>query len=165
MAGAVLALLAGCGSEVGVQPVSESPWGMAVTTERETVLVGTQLWCSASGSAVTIDDVRWQRSKGVQVQDFAVVNQAPGLPRIGRSAKTIAEVAPEAVGSRELRADCQEFGEETEQPREISYLLIELALTDTTEPGEVAELVVSASGQEWVEPVQLTVCARQRNCP
>lgn len=151
-------LLAGCGAPSDLQPVTTNPWGGNIVSPGEGLLVGSQLWCSVTGEPVEVFSVGWDDVVGIEVVDFSVVTQPAAEVRVGVIHASADDVTVDRA-QRTVRSPCADFaGGEDASPDQVSYLVMEVQLTDPTAAGAAHGLVVRSEGGEAVEPMSLVIC-------
>ncbi|WP_122263930.1 hypothetical protein [Ornithinimicrobium cerasi] len=126
----------------------------------ESALLGSQLWCSDVGKPVEVQSIAWRQSKGVDIVDYAVVNQEAHADRLGFAPGKLAHELPDYVGSRGIRASCQDLNADGEPGPEsrVSYLVLQLRLSDPEAAGAAEGLIVKTAAGEDQEPVSVLLC-------
>lgn len=128
-----LLLASGCsvvgGSSTELRPVATNPYGLGhVDDGEETLLVGTAPWCVSKGS-VRLVGLAWEDGGGVDIADFAVVNQPASADRIGSDRGELSAVGLSGA-DRVVTTPCTAVPQDG--PVMISYLVLALRTTDPT---------------------------------
>lgn len=156
-------VLSGCvpGQNSAVKPVITAPWGVSSSASDEGLLFGSQLWCSVTGEPVEVSRLSWEHANGLEVSDFRVVTQPASEDRIGLVTGTLSETLDAETTDGPVRSTCDDFVDvEHADPEEITYMVLELRLSDPEKAGAATGLTVHYEGGTAVEPVSVVICPK-----
>lgn len=159
-AAAVSLALAGCGASGITALAADGGWGGSVSLrDGDSVQIGTALWCVDGDEPAEVSGVEFEELQGIEIVDFAVVTQPIIEDRLGSAEGPLGTDLP-GRADRQIHGQCADFDEDGNAPddTEISYVVLELRLTEGQSVGTAKGLRVQSDAGSAVDLMKLVLC-------
>ena len=121
--------------------------------------LGTALWCVDGDDPAEVSGVEFEEAQGVEIVDFVVVTQPIGVERLGSADGPLDTDLPGRADGQ-IHGRCADFDETGNAPddTEVSYVVLELALTEGQTVGTATRLRVESDAGSAVEMMSVVLC-------